>query len=131
MSLICSIENFVSQEGFVTISCQKLLSHSSEEFRRGTLLCSKKILVSKYFRDKSGGRVSRLFLKIAGSRNTESFGRGTILCFRMSRVWNNFLPGSGKKRLSEETLLCPSTKKLRRATFVCIHKVFVFEKTQR
>ena len=76
------------RERFCEIFSQKLLSHSSEEFRRGTPLCSKKIVVSKYFRDKSEGRVSRLFLKIVGSRNTESFRRGTILCFRNSRVSN-------------------------------------------
>ena len=51
---------------------------------------------------------------------SESLGFGIILCL-----------GAEKERLSEETLLCPSTKKLRRATFLCIHKVFVFEKTQR
>ena len=110
------------------IFSHKLLSHSSEEFRRGTLLCSKKFQVSKYFRDKSGGRVSRLFLKNVGSRNTESFGRGTILCFRNSRVSNNFMPKSGNQRLPEETLLCPGTKKLRRATFLCIHKNCGIEK---
>ena len=131
VSLISGVENFYAQKGYVAFFCRKLLSHSAEDFRRGIFLCFKKFLVSNIFRDKSGWRVSRLFLKIAGSRNTESFGRGTILCFRKSRVWNNFMPESGKKRLSEETLLCPSTKKFRRATFVCIHKVFVFEKTQR
>ena len=110
------------------IFSQNLLSHSSEEFRRGTLRCCKKIQVSKYFRDKSGERVSRLFLKIVGSRNTESFGRGTILCFRNSRVSNNFMPKSGNQRRPEETLLCPGTKKLRRATFLCIHKNSGIEK---
>ena len=79
------------RESFAILS-QKLLSHSSEEFRRGTLLCSKKILVSKFFRDKNWGRLSRLFLEIVVSRKTESFGRGTILCFRNSRVSNNFMP---------------------------------------
>ena len=72
-----------------------------------------------------GGRVSRLFLKIVGSRNNESFGRGTILCFRNSRVSNIFMPKSGKQRFSEETVLCPSTNKLRRATFLCFMKFLV------
>ena len=82
----------------------------------------------KIFQGKSGGRVSRLFLKIVGSRNTESFGRGTILCFRNSRVSNNFMPKSGNQPLPEETLLCPGTKKLRRPTFLCIHKNSGIEK---
>ena len=108
----------------------KLLSHISEEFRRGTLLCSRKILVSKLFRDKNWGRVSHPFLKIVVSRNTESFGRVTFLCFRKSRVSNNFMPKSGNQRLPEETLLCPSTKKVQRATFLCFHKVYGIVKNQ-
>ena len=36
-------------------SVEKFLSHSAEKFRRGTLLCFRKFLVPKNFRDKRGG----------------------------------------------------------------------------
>ena len=37
---ISGIENFFASEGYVTIFCRIFfLSHSTEEFRRGTLLC--------------------------------------------------------------------------------------------
>ena len=41
--------------GLSRFSIENLLSHSTEKLRRGTLLCSRKILVSKNVRDKRGG----------------------------------------------------------------------------
>ena len=91
VSLICSIENFVSQEGFVTISCQKLLSHSAEDFRRGILLCLKIFLVSKEVRYKrrGGHHVNPLIFL---SHSTESFRRGTMLRSKKYRLTINFMP---------------------------------------
>ena len=54
-SLISGIEKFYASEGYVTIFRQKFLSHSTEKFRRGTLLCFRKFLVAKNVRDKRGG----------------------------------------------------------------------------
>ena len=39
VSLISGIEKFYASEGYVTIFCRNFLSHSAENFRRGTLLC--------------------------------------------------------------------------------------------
>ena len=127
MSLISGVENFYAQKGYVAFFCRKLLSHSAEDFRRGIFLCFKKFLVSNIFRDKSGWRVSRLFLKIAGSRNTESFGRGTILCFRKSRVWNNFMPESGKNDFPKKHFCVPVPKNFV-GQHLCVFTKFLFLK---
>ena len=39
VSLISGIEKVYASEGYVTVFCRKLLSHSAEKFRRGTFLC--------------------------------------------------------------------------------------------
>ena len=39
LSLFSGIENFYASEGYVTIFRRSFLSHSTETFRRGTLLC--------------------------------------------------------------------------------------------
>ena len=46
VSLISGIEKFYASEGYVTIFCRNFLSHSTETFRRGTILCC----VSENFR---------------------------------------------------------------------------------
>ena len=46
VSLISGIEKFYASEGYVTIFVEVFLSHSTESFRRGTLLCC----VSESFR---------------------------------------------------------------------------------
>ena len=54
------VEKFYGQEGgrrregVLRFSVGKLLSRSTHNFRRGTLLCSRKFLVSKNFMDKKG-----------------------------------------------------------------------------
>ena len=55
VSLISGIGKFYASEGYVTIFCRNFLSHSAENFRRGTLLCFRKLLVPKNVRDKIGG----------------------------------------------------------------------------
>ena len=70
----------------ITIFCQVFLSHSTENFRRGTFLCFTKLLVSKNFMDKrwGGGKergVSRCSVKCCLSHSTTNFRSGTIQCF--------------------------------------------------
>ena len=55
-------------------------------FRRGTLLCCRKFLVSKNVRDKRGGGYNDFPSKMFLSHRTESFRRGTFLCFRKFQV---------------------------------------------
>ena len=46
--------SFIPQRGTSQFSVEKLLFHSAEEFRRGTLLIFRKFLVPKNLRDKKG-----------------------------------------------------------------------------
>ena len=55
MSLISGIEKFSAEEGYVTNFCDFFLSHGTEKFLRGIILCFRKYLVSKNVRDKRGG----------------------------------------------------------------------------
>ena len=45
----------MQKRGVSRLFVQNFLSHSTEKLRRGTLLCSRKTLVSKNVRDKTGG----------------------------------------------------------------------------
>ena len=56
VSLISGIEVFYAYEGIFTIFYKNLLSHSTEKFRKVTLLCFTKFLVSKKNMDKSRGQ---------------------------------------------------------------------------
>ena len=69
------------KRGKSRISIENLLSHSTEKLRRGTLLCSTKLLVSKKLMDKRGGGgreyhdfQSKSFL----FHSAEKFRRGTL-----------------------------------------------------
>ena len=42
-----------------SIFCRNFFSDSAEKVRRGTILCSRKTLVSKNVGDKKGGRISQ------------------------------------------------------------------------
>ena len=67
-------------EGMITIFVENLLSHSTEKLRRGTLLCSTKLLVSKKLMDKRGGggrEYHDLLSKSFLSHSAEKFRRGT------------------------------------------------------
>ena len=51
------------------------LSHSTEKLRRGTLLCSRKILLSKNDRDKRGERLSKFLVEFFLSHSAKFFVR--------------------------------------------------------
>ena len=81
----CVSENFwfrkmlgIREGAGITIFRQKVLSHSTESFRRGTLLCFRKFWVSKNFMPKRG--ISRFSVENLLSHSTEIFRRGTLLC---------------------------------------------------
>ena len=61
----------------ITIFRQIVLSHSTESFRRGTLLCFRKIWVSKNFMPKRG--LSHFSIENLVSHSTENFV-GEPLC---------------------------------------------------
>ena len=85
-----------------------------------------------WYRKKLGireGEAITSFRQFFFSHSTEFFLRGTMLCSTKYRITISFMPMSGFLGYSKETLLCHSTEQLRRATFLCIHKVCGIEKT--
>ena len=79
-------------EGVSRFSVKIILSHSAEEFRRGTLLCFREFLVLKNFRDTRGGGChdfpSKTFFLTVPNHFVEIFcvsessGYRKILCLR-------------------------------------------------
>ena len=69
------------------LSVEILLSHSTENLRRGNL-CFRKFLVSKNVRDNRERGASRLSIESLLSHNTEKLRRGN-LCFRKFLVSKN------------------------------------------
>ncbi len=74
-------------------STENLLPHSTEDFRRGTLLCFTRIPLSKKFLDKKfggGGRregVSRFKVKSFLSHSSENIRRRNLLCCVSEIFW--------------------------------------------
>ena len=99
--------------GASRLSVEILLSHSTENLRRGNL-CFRKFLVSKNVKDNRERGASRLSIENLLSHNTEKLRRGN-LCFR--KFWYRKMlrirEREGASRLSIETLLSHSTEKLR------------------
>ena len=93
----------------ITIFCQIVLSHSTEKFRRGTLPCLTKFLVSKkklWIRGGGGGEGGRReyhnFLSKFFCLSAEKFRRNPfVLCFRNFPVAKKFMDkwGGGSIRI--------------------------------
>ena len=78
------------KKGISLNSVEKSLSHSADKIRRRTLLCFKRILVSKIFKQRRGeaSRFCRKFFYLTGPKKLR---QGTILCFRKFLVEKNIL----------------------------------------
>ena len=95
----CVSENIVvskkifHRKGISLFTAENFLSHSTETFRRGNLLCFRKFFVSKNFMDKKckGEGVSRVSVGNILSHSTEKLPKGTLWCFRKFRVSKNIL----------------------------------------
>ena len=86
---------------------KNFLSRSTETFRRETLLCLRKFLVSKNVKDKRGGRYhdfpSKLFCLTAPKHFVEETFCGVfqkIFCFSIETFRRRALPGSRENRES-------------------------------
>ena len=102
------------------------MSHRAEKFRRGTLLCCRKFLVSKNVKEKREREGAlRLSLQNLLSHRTEQLRRRN-LCFKNFLVSKNVKDkrGGGASRISVENLLSHSTEKLRRG-HLCFRKFLV------
>ena len=90
--LTSSVENFSHLGGFCQHFLLKKTSGSTESFRRGKLLCFRKLRVSKKRIPKRG--ISRTSMENLLSHSTESFRRGILMCFRKFQVSKkNYVPG--------------------------------------
>ena len=98
-------KNFMDNrgEGVSRFSIETLLSHSTETFRRGTLLCcvSEKFRSQKslWIKEAAGGGGS---ITIFRRKSTETFYRGTLLCFRKFPGSISFMD----KRRGGSTVFC-------------------------
>ena len=98
-------KKIMPKKGKSRFSTEIMLSHSTEELRRGALLCcvSKRFLIGKKFMDERWGQgvgMSRISVEIFLSHSAETFRRGTLLCFRefpvskilcIKRAYHDFL----------------------------------------
>ena len=99
------------------LSFEKFLSHGTESFLRGTLLCSRKLRVSKNFMPKRW--ISPFSIKNLLSHATEKLRRGTLLCFTNFLVSKKNYGEEGRggvSRFSVEKFLSHSAEKFRRGT---------------
>ena len=98
-------KNIMPKKGKSRFSTEIMLSHSTEELRRGALLCcvSERFLIGKKFMDERWGQgvgVSRISVESFLSHSAKTFRRGTLLCFRefpvskilcIKRAYHDFL----------------------------------------
>ena len=118
----CVSENFwyrkmlrIREGAGITIFGQIVLSHSTESFRRGTLLCFKNFRVLKNFMPKKGK--SRFSSENLLSHSIEKLRRGTLLCLAKVLVWKKFTDKRGGiSRFSVENFLSHSDEKFRRGS---------------
>ena len=100
------------EEEVLRFSVQIFLSHSTQKLRRGSLLCSRKILVSKNVRDKRGGEYhnfpSKLFcFSVPKTFVGESFS--VSLISGIKKIW---IRGGGRKyRDFPSTFFCLTVPK--------------------
>ena len=83
----------IREGAVITIFGQIVLSHSTESFRRGTLLRFRNFRVSKNFMHKKG--ISRFSSENLLSNCNEKLNRGTLLCFAKFPVAKKFLDKRG------------------------------------
>ena len=114
------------KKGITRFSMETLLSHSSENFRRGTLLCFTKFLMSKKIIDKRGGRVSRFSVEKSLSHSADKFRGITLLGFQRILVSKSFKQKRGQLHgFVEKFFYLTIPKKIRQGTILCFRKLLV------
>ena len=104
------------------------MSHSAKKNRRGTLLCFRKLLVSKKFMDnrgeRDGGSIT-IFCQKFLSHSAENFRRVTLQCFSNFGFRKRLEIREGVSRFSVEIVVSHSTKKIRWGTCPGFRKILV------
>ena len=107
------------------ISVRIAFPHSTNSFRRGTLLCFRKFRVSKKFMDKGRCRegVSHLSANILLSHSSEKTSyRNLLLCHQLW-VSKKFMFKRVLSCFSVEKFLSRSAQNVRRRTVLCFRKL--------
>ncbi len=115
---------------------ENFLSHSTETFRRRTLLCTRMPRVSKHFMHErgEGGSITILSRKIYCLAVPKNFA-GEHLCVSQNLVWKNFIRRGGREgereggreggRFSVEKFLSHSTDKFLGKPFCVSEKICI------
>ena len=108
-----------------------VLSHSTESFRTGTILCFRKFRVSKNFMPERG--ISPFSIENLLSDSTEKLCRGTVLCFTKFLVSKKNMDkrGAGREGVSQfsvENFLSHSAETFRRGEFFSVSLISGIEK---
>ena len=89
------IKNFFANEGYVTFFFRLFFPHGTKTYRKGTLRCFRKFLVSKSIMDKRGGDYRDFPSKIC-CFTYQKIRRGALLCFRNLLVSKKFMDRRGE-----------------------------------
>ena len=102
-----------------------MLSHSTDKLSRRTLLCFRKILLSKTFMDKKGEGSIAIFVKSLLSHSTDIIRRGTLLCFTKLLVSKSFFCIRGEYHdLQSKTCCLTLPKNLVGEAFYVLEKLW-------
>ena len=118
------------KKGISLFSVKNFLSHSAENIRRGSLLCFKKILVSKLFMHRREGASRYCRKKFVSQDRNEKLGKGTLMFFRKFLVSKKFLwvrKGEGYHDFSSEIFCLTMPKNFVRERF-CVSENFGYRK---
>ena len=87
--LISGIEKFYASEGYVTIFRRNFFvsQYRNISWRNPSVLCFRKLLVAKKFKDKREGKYQDFQSKIFLSHSAEKIRRGTLLCCVSENFW--------------------------------------------
>ena len=100
------------------------MSHSTENFRWGTLRCFRKFCVSQNFMHKKG--ISLNSLEKFLSHSADKIRRRTLLCFERILVSKIFKQRTGEvqaSRFCRKFFHLQGPKKLRQGTILCFRKI--------
>ena len=112
--------------GASRLSAELLLSHSTENLRRGNL-CFRKVLVSKNVKDNRERGASRLSVENLLSHSTEKLCRGN-LCFRKVLVSKNVKDKRERGHLDFPSKLCCLTVPKKFVGETCVSENFWYQK---